>query len=71
MGSGIEKRLRSVPALYRVTLVVQIHQVIDDFEAEIKRLPPELSGASVADHDPRLSGWDMPRKKRGRKVGTQ
>lgn len=66
MASGIEGRIRKVHHVLRAALVQRLHKEIDSTEEAAKRLPAEMLSESVKDRDPRLSGWAVSKKPKGR-----
>ncbi len=73
VGSGIENRIRKIPATLRPGLVERLHREIDQTEEAAKRLPPGMLGDPVKDGDQRLRPWSAKGKgaKGKLKGGTQ
>lgn len=71
VGSGIENRIRKIPATLRPGLVERLHREIDQTEEAAKRLPSSMLGDPVKDSDPRLGPWSAKGANAKMKKGTQ
>jgi transcriptional regulator with XRE-family HTH domain len=71
VSSGLESRIRKIPAILRAALVERLHREIDQTEEAAKRLPAGMTADPVKDRDPRLSAWSAAAKRRAGKKGTK